>query len=533
MGRPLFTYLLFFLFAGKAALAAASEDEAREWILTRTPSKASWSKLLSSNPELEFINSFGPFNKYAKVRAKSKIKSQLAKEIVALQRNLPYQAFEQTDPSLGQSWGLVNHGQTIPNLGAGKEGVDVGAAKSWELATGNKNVVIAVLDSGIDLKHEDLRQNLWFNKLELETNSLDDDHNGFVNDLNGWNFVDDNATVQDDNNHGSAVSGVIAADAKNGKGSRGVLANTSLMVVKMLDENGAGTTDRAVKGIEYAVSNGASVINASWGGTVFDQVLFDTIQWANTQGVVVVCAAGNEAKDNDTDDKPSYPASFNLPNVMSVAAIDNKGQLANFSNYGKETVHLAAPGVGIYTTVRGGYQYLDGTSFAAPFVTSVAALLKGQEPSLAPKEIKDRLIKTVVALDYYMKERMVSGGRVHSYNALKNIISPKPQTPSGWLKVVKTMETSHPYLSDTKQVFEVAQPGATHVRVHFTRFELEKKYDFILIKDKEGRLVISYSGKMGDFWSADVLGDTLRIEFISDFSSQDWGFSIDAFEYTL
>jgi len=305
------------------------------------------------------------------------------------------------------------------------------------------------------------------------------------------------------------------------------------MVVKMLDENGAGTTERAVKGIQYAVSNGASVINASWGGTVFDQVLFDTIQWANTQGVVVVCAAGNEAKDNDTDDKPSYPASFNLPNVMSVSAIDNKGQLATFSNYGKETVHLAAPGVGIYTTVRGGYQYLDGTSFAAPFVTSVAALLKGQEPSLSPKEIKDRLIKTVVALDYYMKERMVSGGRVHSYNALKNIISPKPQTPSGWLKVVKTIETSHPYLSDTKQVFEVTQPGATHVRVHFTRFELEKKYDFILIKDKEGRLVISYSGKMGDFWSADVLGDSLRIEFISDFSSQDWGFSIDSLEYTL
>jgi hypothetical protein len=532
MGRSSFILFLFCLFLGEALLASSVESEPREWILTRKPSKTSWQKLLAPNPELEFMNSFGPFNKYARVRAKSKIKARLAKEITALQRNLTYQALEQADPALNRSWGLINIGQTIPNLGTGTEGVDVGAAKTWELTSGNKNVVIAVLDSGIDLKHEDLQKNLWLNKLELEPNALDDDHNGFINDLNGWNFVDESARIQDDNNHGTAVSGIIAADAKNGKGSRGLLAEASLMVVKILDENGMGTTERAVRGIEYAVTSGASVINASWGGSVFDQVLFDTIQWANAQGVLVICAAGNEAKDNDTDDKPSYPASFNLPNVISVAAIDNKGQLASFSSYGKETVHLAAPGVGIYTAVRGGYQYLDGTSFAAPFVSAAAALLKGQELSLSPQEVKSRLIKTVAPMDYYMKEKIASGGRVQIYHALKNIVSPKPQVPLEWIKVVKSIETSHPYLNDSKQVFEINQPGATHVRVHFSRFELEKKYDFISLKDKEGRLVNGYTGAKGDFWSADVLGDTLRIEFVSDFSTQDWGFSIDDYEYS-
>ncbi len=526
-------FIFFYALISQISFAQPSfKKESDEWILTRQSSSRHWIKILAGIVELELINTFGPQEKYALERSKSRIKNTLPKEILALQRNHPYQAFDLKDPEMGQSWGLVNTGQSIQAVGPGLAGVDVGAVKTWEFETGSKKEIVAVLDTGIDLKHEDLKNNLWINKLEMLINSLDDDHNGYINDLNGWNFVDENNNIQDDNNHGSAVVGVIAADSKNGKGSRGLIENGSLMIVKILDRNGTGTTERAVRGIQYAVKNGASVINASWGGTLFDQVLFDTIRWANDQGVLVICAAGNEAKDNDSDESPSYPASFQLPNIVSVAAHDSKGNLAPFSSYGKQTVHLSAPGVGIFSSVQGGYQLMNGTSFAAPFVSAVSALLKSQVPTLNPSELRSRVINTVIPMHYYLKEKLNSGGRLHSYNALKNIISPKVQSPTQWKRILKNLDTAHPYHNDTKQVFEISQPGASHVRVHFANFDLEKQYDYVSLKDKEGLVAMTYSGKQDSFWSADVLGDTLKIEFISDFSNPQWGFAIDAFEFS-
>ncbi len=522
---------LIFILSKTLQAGAYAEPESQEWILTRRISKMSWQKILATTPEFNFIRAFGPLQKFALVRSKSPLSSLLGKDILALQRNLKYEAYDAVDPEFSQSWGLSNSGQTISGIDSGIIGVDVGAVSAWKIPIANQDLVVAILDTGIDLLHEDLKTNIWKNRLEIESNQSDDDANGFINDVYGWNFVDDNGNVQDDNNHGTAVAGVLGADTKNGKGSRGLLTKGSLMVVKILDQNGMSTTERAVMGIEYAVKNGASVINASWGGTTFDQVLFDTISWANERGVLVVCAAGNEAKDNDTDERPSYPASFQLPNVVSVAAHDNQDRLVSFTNYGKETVHVAAPGIGIYSTVRGGYLWLQGTSFAAPFVAGVAAMLRGQEPLLSPLEVKNRLIQTVVPLHYYVKERLVSGGRVNAFNALKNIVPPKIQAPTKWKKELRSVESLHPYLNDTKQVYEIKQPGAGHVRVHFTNFDLEKQYDQLVLKDNQARPAMTYSGKLGAFWSADVLGDTLRLEFTTDFSNPNWGFAIDAYEF--
>ncbi|NBY18663.1 hypothetical protein EBQ74_00060 [bacterium] len=364
-------------------------------------------KYLAGVGELEIVETFGPREKYALVRAKRKLTQKLPREIIALQRNYIYKSVELQDPDFIQSWGLSNSGQSIPELGQGISGVDVGALKTWQIESGSKKVSVAVLDTGIDMHHEDLKNNLWTNYLEVKENSLDDDHNGFVNDIHGWNFVNDTSIIQDDNNHGSAVSGVIGADAKNGKGTRGLAENISLMTVKILDANGSGTTERAVRGIEYAVKNGAAVINASWGGTLYDQVLFDTIKWANEQGVLVVCAAGNEGKNNDIDEQPIYPASFKIPNILSVAAHDFKGELAPFSNFGKQTVHVSAPGVGVFSSVRGGYQFMNGTSFAAPFVAAMSALLKWREPELKPEQISKRISSTTIPMHYYVQQKAV------------------------------------------------------------------------------------------------------------------------------
>ena len=526
---------LSFLLGGMiySLACGASREPQEQWILTKEPSKTSWKNLLAPIKDFELLNTFGPHERYALVRSKGRNRTKLPKEIVSLQRNYTYEALEKNDPDFNQSWGLLNEGQNISTLGAGLKGVDVGAVKAWQLGQSRKLGVIAILDSGIDLRHPDLQNNLWFNKLELDPNGLDDDHNGFINDLNGWNFADNTAVVQDDNNHGTAVAGVLAADAKNGKGSRGLLENAQLMIVKILDQNGTGTTERAVKGIEYAVNNGAQVINASWGGTLFDQVLFDTIQWANDKGVLFVCAAGNEPKDNDTDDRPIYPASFHIPNVVSVAAHDSIGELASFSSYGKKSVHLAAPGVAVYVPVREGYRFVDGTSFAAPFVAAASSLLKSFEPNLSPSQLRERLIKNAVPMDYYTKEKLVSAGRLDVFSLLKNITTPSIATPTEWKRIPKTIESQHPYLNDTYQVFEITQPDAKHLRAHFTKIDLEKSYDKIYLKDHQGKIAVTYTGSSEDFWSADVLGDVLKIELVTDFSNPKWGFSIDAVEYSL
>lgn len=502
-----------------------------EWILTRSSSKNPWNLILSQIKDYELMSSFGPNDRYALVRKKAATKSKLPREIVSIQRNYPYKALEKVDPDFNKSWGLQNTGQLVSELGTGTQGIDVAATQAWEIGTGNKNQVVAILDSGIDLKHEDLKNNLWVNKLELEVNAMDDDHNGFINDLNGWNFVDNNSNIQDDNNHGSAVAGVIAADTKNGVGSRGLLENASVMAIKILDKNGMGSTERAVRAIQYAVNNGASVINASWGGTLFDQALFDTISWANDKGVLFVCAAGNDPKDNDTDDKPTFPASFRLPNVVSVAAHDPKGELTAFSSFGKQSVHIAAPGIAIYTTIIGGYKSMDGTSFATPFVAAASLLLKSLEPKLSANQIKNRLINTAVPMDYYTQAKLASGGRLNVYSLLKNIVTPAIPTPTDWKRKSWVVESQHPYLNNTNQVFETSVVGAKHIRAHFNKLDLEKSYDQVVVKDKTGKVAGFYTGKAEDFWSADVLGDTLKMEFLSDFSNSQWGFSIDAIEY--
>jgi subtilisin family serine protease len=294
------------------------------------------------------------------------------------------------------------------NTGAGdaKTNSDIHATEAWRYTTGDKRVIVAVIDTGIDYLHEDLRDNIWVNEKEIPFNGIDDDGNGVVDDYMGYDFVSNDSDPFDDNEHGTHVAGIIGAKGNNEIGTVGVCWNVSLMALKAFDEQGNGTVDDAISAIEYAVQNGARIINASWGLDERSRALEEAVQRASDAGVLFVAAAGN----NRTD-APSYPAFFD--SVLSVGATDNKDARAIFSNYGA-TVDAAAPGDNIFSTLpENSYGFLSGTSMAAPHVSGIAALVLSRFPNYSRQELFDILINSVdvVTFDQPMGNGRINAGR--------------------------------------------------------------------------------------------------------------------------
>jgi len=300
------------------------------------------------------------------------------------------------DPSFGSQWALANS----------PAGID--APDAWGITEGNSNVIVAVLDTGLDLNNPEFAGRLWLNP----TANTD----GFKGDYNGWNFVGNNANIQDFDGHGTHVTGILAATGNNGIGVAGVNWYARIMVVKVLDNTGNGSTDAAVNGIYFAVQHGAKVINASWGGGTYSQALANAISYADSQGVVFVTAAGNNAANDDAT--LSYPGSYNLPNEIVVAATDSSGNLASFSDFGASSVDLAAPGVDIYSTLPGGgFGYLSGTSMATPYVSGVVAMLAGLQPGYNVQQLIQRVLSTTTP-SASLAGKTVTGGILNAFNAL-------------------------------------------------------------------------------------------------------------------
>jgi subtilisin family serine protease len=247
------------------------------------------------------------------------------------------------DTHFDQLWGLHNTGQSI-NGTNGTADADIDAPEAWNISTGSSNVVIAVIDSGVDYNHPDLPANIWINSGEIAGNGIDDDGNGYIDDTRGWDWVDDDNDPMDYNDHGTHVAGTIAAVGNNATGVTGVCWSAKIMVLRAFDTLGSGTTALEIEAIEYANAKGAHIINNSWGGTGFSSFLKDAI---DASSAVVVCAAGNEGTNNDST--PFYPASFTSTNIIAVAATDQNDNRASFSNYGATSVDVAAPGVNIYS----------------------------------------------------------------------------------------------------------------------------------------------------------------------------------------
>lgn len=313
----------------------------------------------------------------------------------------------------GTLWGLRNTGQS-----GGTPGADINVANAWDHSIGS-GVVVAVVDSGVRYTHRDLANSMWTNTAEIPNNRVDDDRNGYVDDVRGINSINGTGDPMDDNDHGTHVAGTIAAQANGGGPIVGVAHGSKIMALKFLASDGSGSTSDAIECIDYAIAKRANVINASWGGPNYSQGLYDAIQRANAAGIVFLAAAGNDYGVNN-DLSPSYPANYDLANVISVAAINRFNQLADFSNLGPSTVDIAAPGEEIYSSISAGdtdYSFFSGTSMATPHVAGVAALIKSRYPSISKNEWFNRLLSTskpVTALT----GKVVTGGVVDAFQAL-------------------------------------------------------------------------------------------------------------------
>lgn len=318
------------------------------------------------------------------------------------------------DPRFDELWGMHNTGAS------GLDDADIDAPEAWDSLTAS-DVVVAVIDTGVDYTHEDLAANMWTNPGEIPGNGIDDEGNGFVDDYYGYDFSANDSDPIDEMGHGTHVAGTIAAVGDNGVGVTGVNWQSKIMAVRFLDAGGGGWTDDAVEATLYAAANGARVTNNSWGGWGFDQPLYDAIKAVQDAGVLTVAAAGNEG----TDAFPLYPAAFDLPGIISVAASTSTDELAYFSNWGKVSVDLAAPGQSILSTVPtetwlgdpSGYMYLDGTSMATPHVAGAAALLLAQDGARSAVGVKQLILQTVDVRGAF-SGKMVSNGRLNLNNAV-------------------------------------------------------------------------------------------------------------------
>ncbi len=316
-------------------------------------------------------------------------------------------------------WNLNNTGQDN-----GTADADVDAVEAWDIATDASNIVVAVIDTGIDYTHPDLADNIWTNPGEIPGNGIDDDNNGYIDDIHGYDFANDDADPMDDHYHGTHVSGTIAATGNNSEGVVGIAWKAKLMAVKFLNQSGSGLSSDAIDAVLYAADNGAIISNNSWGQfnsthylEVYNAPLKEAMRVASTAGHLFVVAAGNEGTYTD-EGYSAHPSGITLSNILSVAATDRNDALTSFSNYGEVEVDIAAPGEDIYSTMPNNqYEFLDGTSMAAPHVTGAAALLYSIKPDLSPEEAKAILMNTVDPLAN-LQGIVGAGGRLNVHNAL-------------------------------------------------------------------------------------------------------------------
>ncbi|HKU73891.1 MAG TPA: S8 family peptidase [Pyrinomonadaceae bacterium] len=317
------------------------------------------------------------------------------------------------DPQFNDQWALSNSGQR-----GGKKGADISATLAWAKTTGTDDVVVAVLDTGVDYNHEDLTENMWRRPEKMEP--YHDNELGTVDDENGFNAID-GTDPMDDNGHGTHCAGIIGAEGENNLGIAGVNWKVQIMPLKFMNAGGSGSTKDAIEAINYVIDRkkagvNVRIISASWGSTQKSRALGEVIRKAYENDILFVAAAGNSSVDNDRN--PHYPSSYDVPNVVSVAALDRHDALASFSNYGAKSVAIAAPGVDILSTWLGNeYEEKSGTSMATPVVSGVAALILAENPKISVDELKKKLLASTDPIAA-LKGKTVTAGRINAAKAL-------------------------------------------------------------------------------------------------------------------
>lgn len=450
--------------------------------------------------------------------------------------------FWPSDELFLKQWALNNIGQSAPFGLPGTRNSDMDILKAWEKTKGSKDIVVAVLDTGVDYTHPDLKNNMWVNEAEAKGEpGRDDDGNGYVDDIYGYDFVSSyseegrvkmwygkpgDADPMDENGHGTFCASEIGASSDNGQGVVGLNWNVQIMALRFLGSSG-GQTDDAVSAIYYAIDKKVDIMSNSWGGGPKNKFLAKAIGDAQKAGIVFVAAAGNDSNNNDAN--PSYPASYNqnhqdqeLTNVISVGASDNQDNPASFSNFGHRAVHVFAPGVDIVGAVpvhlmpgRKPYVVMSGTSMATPYVSGVVALMMAANPSLRknPAEIKKILIETSDQVDNLVGKSQ-SNGRINAAKALNYTPSNKPAQQ--WLSKAYSYEQKgfNQELFDIRH--EIKVEGAKAIRLKFADLRIDEPYDSVYLYDSNLRLITDIQeNNTPEYWSPIVPGDTVIIRFVN------------------
>ena len=349
------------------------------------------------------------------------------------------------DSLLSEQWGLGNTSNS-----ASVENVSADVVTAWSESQG-EGTIVAIIDSGVDVNHIDLKDNIWINTNEIPDNGIDDDHNGITDDYFGANLIDDNGNVEDTLGHGTAVGGVISAIKNNNEGISGIAPKSQLMVLKAFN-NGTGFVSDIIEAFDYAESMGAKIVNCSWTSSVESLALKEAMQESS---LLFVCAAGNYGTNNDIT--PYFPASYNLPNIISVTAIDKNGNLPSYANYGSTTVHVAAPGDRILSTLPGNtYGEKSGTSMAVPFVTGEASLILSKYSNMNAEQIKNKIISTCDPLPSLIG-KVLNGNKINCAKAVdieKDIVTTDPTVDEAVYQqpTPKPTVTDDVYQSGTMQV---------------------------------------------------------------------------------
>lgn len=415
-----------------------------------------------------------------------------------------------TDPKFDLSWHLYNHGQADGEGQKGIAGADIQVSPLWEAGVhGKKEIRVAVIDTGIDPVHPDLRENTDFSQ--------------------GWNTIAENSQSQDDHGHGTMCAGIIGASADNEIGSVGINWKVSLLPIKFIDSQGSGSLANAIEAIDYAISQKVHVMSNSWGAYQYSRALEEAVERAKNAGILFVAAAGNE--NSSSDAAPFYPANFPLENVIAVAATDNRDELSLFSNYGLLSVHVAAPGVHIFTTaLKGKYAIVGGTSMAAPQIAGMAALLLSAHPEWDFAEIKRRLIESSYPASA-LRRKVVARGRVSLYNAFHDLHPSPAGVP--WKRRAYPLESMHPYENDLDRTYMIQIPGAQYIRLRFEEIDLENRYDRLMTLDPQGNIVEILPDHAKNFTSDYFRGDSIQLRIKSDASNTAYGFKLTEVEGVL
>jgi hypothetical protein len=461
-----------------------------------------------------------------------------SKSVSAAEKETKVSGFSLTnDPFIDAQWYIDNQGhytdltEVMMRQKESTTDIDMDVPEAWKTMLDQdlpeREVVVAVIDTGVDYQHPDLADNMWINKDEIPGDNMDNDNNGYVDDVYGWDFYNNDASVchytyserynkylaspEDNDNHGTHVAGIIAAVANNNTGIAGIASNIKIRIMSLKingGKKGDGDVESAIEAIKYATMMGADICNLSWGTSVYSKGLEEAIRESD---MLFVAAAGNTGADND--DKPIYPASLKLDNLISVTFVDADGDLTGYSNFGVESVDLAAPGDDIYSTIVGSYDSMSGSSMAAPQVTAIAALLYAYNDHLYAANVKNIIIGNIKKIDG-LDNLIANGGIPSAYLAInaEGSLAEDTQAP------IMSFSTIYNKSRLTVPV-AVKDSGNSKVRVVKYIFGTKKVGDFkhgvigTLIENGEADL--SKAGTY-TFFAADYAGNETAMTYIVD-----------------